>query len=67
VVYGWSTLRRWLQKQERHYDLVLNHDLLMDIPPRIAMAITASIGILLGLILAITFKSGVVFMLGRSR
>ncbi len=64
IVYGWSTMRRWLKRQEAHYDLVLNHDLLLEVPPRIAMATTASAGVALGTLIALTFKSGVFFPIG---
>lgn len=43
VRFGWPVLRQVLAHQERVYDGVLNHDLLLEIEPRLAVALWAGI------------------------
>lgn len=43
VRFGWPVLRQLLARQERMFDSVLNHDLLLDIEPRLAVALWAGI------------------------
>ncbi|MCC7192603.1 MAG: type II secretion system F family protein [Phycisphaeraceae bacterium] len=43
VRFGWPVLRQLLARQERMFDSVLNHDLLLEIEPRLAVALWAGI------------------------
>lgn len=43
VRFGWPVLRQLLVRQERTFDSVLNHDLLLEIEPRLAVALWAGI------------------------
>lgn len=64
VMYGGEALRRALRKQERRLDLVLNHQLLMNIPAKLAMGMIAMAVILAGLIMAILGGSSMWFFIG---
>ncbi|MBI1373309.1 MAG: hypothetical protein GC159_11315 [Phycisphaera sp.] len=59
VYYGAAIIRDAWLRQEQRYDNVLNRQLLMDIPPRVAMMLTVmgvlGCGLVLGLFLASTF------------
>jgi tight adherence protein B len=55
VNFGWRTIHAWVLQQEAYYDRVLNHQLLLNVSPRLALACTvfgvlmiAIIGYLLG-------------------
>ncbi len=55
VRYGGATIHIWLRQQEQYYDRVLNYQLMMDVNPRLALAMTfvgvfmiGTIGYLLG-------------------
>jgi tight adherence protein B len=37
VRYGWVTVRIWLEREEARLNRVLNHQLLLDVPPRTAL------------------------------
>ncbi len=50
VRYGWSVARRYLRRQERRYDLVLNKQLLLNVPPHHALLLAAAAVVMMGLI-----------------
>ena len=64
VVYGGRTLVRLLNRTERRLDLVLNHQLLLNIPAKMAMAIIAMGVIMVGLMLAAIGGSSFWFFAG---
>ena len=50
VRYGWTTARRYLRRQERRYDVVLNKQLLLNVPARTAMGLAAAGVVMMGLV-----------------
>jgi Flp pilus assembly protein TadB len=64
VRYAWYDLGVMLRYQERRYDRVLNHQLLLDIPPRIALAVSGALILLLGLTLGWMVNSFLFFLVG---
>jgi tight adherence protein B len=46
VRYGWVTVRTWIGREEERLNRVLNHQLLLDVPPRTALLMT-SFGVLI--------------------
>jgi tight adherence protein B len=64
VVYGWNMVHAWLTRLERRFDLVLNQQLLMNIPAKAAMGFTLGGGLLFGLAAWAFFESGFALLLG---
>lgn len=64
VYYGWDMLKQWLHKQEKRYDKVLNDQLLLEMPPRVAMMLTALIILALGIIFGLLLESPTFFIIG---
>src|SRR5436190_16456389 len=50
VRFGWAVLLAMLRRQEAMYDRVLNHQLILDIPPRLAVGLWAGIILVSGFI-----------------
>ncbi len=52
VYFGWPYVGRFIERQTRRYDTVLNRELLLNIPPRLAVYLSGGIVLLTGLIAA---------------
>ncbi len=50
VIHGWPIARRAILEQERRFDVTLNQQLLMDIPPRIAIIISGIAAMAFGMV-----------------
>ncbi|MBI1367527.1 MAG: hypothetical protein GC162_02620 [Planctomycetes bacterium] len=64
VVYASDHVRRMLRRQERRLDMVLNQQLLLNIPPRIALGAIFAGVLLIGLIAAALGGSFFFFIIG---
>jgi tight adherence protein B len=60
VRYGWVAVRTWLGREEERFDRVLNHQLLLEVPPRTAMIITGCGMVACGLVMMLILKGSVI-------
>lgn len=49
VRFGWPSFNAWMIRREAWYDRVLNHQLMLDVPPRSALLLTGAGVLILGL------------------
>lgn len=64
VIHGWPIARRAIQRQERRFDVTLNQQLLMDIPPRIAIVISGIAVLAFGLVTYVLAGQLLFFLVG---
>lgn len=64
VRYGWTTMRwHWMQREQK-FDRVLNQQLLLQFPPRVAMILSLLIMAVLGVSVALIFSNPYAAVLG---
>lgn len=66
VRYAWFDVRGMLHRQEMRYDAVLNHQLLLDVSPRIVLIVGWVVVFVIGAVLGLIGSSMIFFIIGAA-